>query len=314
MAFNGNQSMFAELKDDFTRMPLKELGKRIFKKIGDDDVPTLSAAFAYYWVFAIPPLLILIVLIASLLNTVTDIQVVENLRETITDRAPADTQELLLRLVDQAVEQVGGGIASFGAIATALLALWAASNSVNILITGFNRAYDVRENRGYVRKKAVSLGLTLLIVVFVNLAFALLVFGRQIGEWIADWVGLGSVFDTWWGIARWPAAVLGVMLLTALLYWLGPNVDQPFRLVSVGSLVATLLWLIVVAGFGLYLSVSNPGSAYGVVGSVIVLLFFLNISGMVFFLGAEINSILFAAVADRPASAFRGPAMAVANQ
>ena len=314
MASDANQSMFAELKNDFTRMPPKELAKRIFKKIGDDDVPTLSAAFAYYWVFAIPPLLILIVLIASLLNTVTDIQVVENLRETITDRAPADTQELLLKLVDQAVEQVSGGIASFGAIATALLALWAASNSVNILITGFNRAYNVRENRTYIRKKAVSIGLTLLIVVFVNVAFALLVFGRQIGEWIADWVGLGSVFDTWWSFARWPAAVFGIMLLTALLYWLGPNVDQPFRLISVGSAVATVLWLIVVAGFGLYLSISNPGSAYGVVGSVIVLLFFLNVSGMVFFLGAEINAILFAAVADRPVGAFRGPAMAVANQ
>jgi membrane protein len=82
------------------------------------------------------------------------------------------------------------------------------------------------------------------------------------------------------------------MLLLALLYWAGPNVKQPFRWISLGSVVATVLWLILVAGFGLYLSLSNPGSAYGVVGSVIVLLVFLNFTGIIFFLGAEVSALL----------------------
>ena len=314
MTATNNPSSFSELKDDLSRMPFKDMGKRVFKKIGDDDVPTLSAAFAYQWVFSIPPMLILIVLIAALLNKVTSVPVVEELRDLISDRAPADSREMLLKLVDNAVAQVGGSVASFGAILTAVLALWAASNAVGILITGFNRAYDVVDERPFLRKKALTLGLTVLLVLFINLAFALLVFGEQIGSWIADWIGLGSVFDTLWAIARWPAAILGIMLMLAVLYWAGPNVDQSFRWITLGSVVATLLWLVVVAGFGLYLSVSNPGSAYGVVGSVIVLLFFLNISGLVFFLGSEINAVLFRAVADKPVPFVHGPAMTVANQ
>src|SRR5688572_3176791 len=91
-------SAFSDLREDLTRMPLKEMGKRAFKKIGDDDVPTLSAAFAYQWVFSIPPMLILIVLIAALLNKVTSVPVVEDLRDLISDRAPADSREMLLRL------------------------------------------------------------------------------------------------------------------------------------------------------------------------------------------------------------------------
>ncbi|HET7056259.1 MAG TPA: YihY/virulence factor BrkB family protein, partial [Thermomicrobiales bacterium] len=308
------ESTLAELKDDFTRIPLKDLGKRTVKKIGSDQITTLSGAFAYNWTFSLPPLILLIVLIGALINRVTTVPVVENLRDLINRRAPAETQEMLLKLVDNAVAQVSGGAASIGAIFTALLALWAASNAIGVLITGFNRAYEVQEDRSFIRKRAIQLGLTLLLVLFVNVAFALLLFGQQIGRWLADWIGLGSQFDTIWSISRWPGAILGIMLMLAVLYWAGPNVDQPFRWVSIGSVIATLAWLALVAGFNLYLDVSNPGTAYGVVGSLIVLLVFLNLTGIIFFLGAEINAILFAAVADHPVGIFRGPAMAVANQ
>lgn len=314
MPASGGGTIVADLRNDLSRMPAKELGQRIFRKVGKDDVPTLSAAFAYHWLFSLPPLLILIVLIAALLNTLTSVPIVENLRDLIANHAPADSRLMLRKLVDNAVAQVDGGLASLGAILTVVLALWSASNAVGILITGFNRAYDVGEERPFVRKKAVTLGLTLLLVLFVNLAFALLVFGHQIGSWLAGWIGLGTAFDLAWDIMRWPAAILGIMLMLAVLYWAGPNVRQPFRWVTVGSLVATLLWLIIVAGFGIYINISNPGSAYGVVGSVIVLLFFLNITGLVFFLGAEINAVLFRLEAAQPVPFVHGPAMAVANQ
>jgi membrane protein len=104
------------------------------------------------------------------------------------------------------------------------------------------------------------------------------------------------------------------MLALAVLYWAGPNVDLPFRWVSAGTIVATVLWLALVAGFGLYMSISNPGSAYGAVGALIVLLVFLNLTGIVFFLGAEINAILYSVVGRRSVGIWRGPAMAVANQ
>ena len=54
------------------------------------------------------------------------------------------------------------------------------------------------------RKKALVLGLTLLLALLINLSFVLLVFGERIGSWIADRAGLGSVFDVVWNLARWP--------------------------------------------------------------------------------------------------------------
>ena len=134
--------------------------------------------------------------------------------------------------------------------------------------------------------------LSLLLALFVNVAFVLLVFGRRIGEWIADMAGLGTAFDVTWNMLRWPISIAAIAVILAVLYYAGPDVEQSFRWISPGSIFATVLWLIATALVGIYLTFSNPGSAYGVVGSVLVLLFFLYVTGLVFLLGAELNALL----------------------
>jgi membrane protein len=270
---------------------ITKLAKELYGEFKQDRVTALAATFAYHTVFAIPALLILIVSLAALLNRATDVAVTENLREFINERAPAQTRDLLNVIVNNSIEKVGGG-ASFRVLLTALIALWSASAAVGAMIDSFNRAYDVEESRGWIKRKALTVGLTLLLALCINLAFALLVFGQRIGHWIAELAGLGSAFDLVWNILRWPIAIAAVTLILAILYWAGPDIDQSFRWISPGSIVATILWLVATAGFGIYLRFSNPGSAYGAVGSVLVLLFFLYVTGIVFLLGAELNALI----------------------
>ncbi|MFL5758861.1 MAG: YihY/virulence factor BrkB family protein [Thermomicrobiales bacterium] len=274
-----------------SRDSVKDFGKELYAEIKGDKVTTLAAAFAYYTVFAIPALIILSVTVAALLNDATNVPVVEHLRTFIQDRAPANTKDLLNSIVNNAIAKVGNG-ASVGAILAALIALWSGSNAIAALIESFNTAYGVEESRPFVRKKGLTIGLTLLLVVFINVAFVLLVFGRNIGHWLADQAGLGSAFNVLWNVARWPVAIAAVMLILAVLYYAGPNVEQSFRWISPGSVAATILWLLATAVVGIYLKFSNPGSAYGVVGSVLVLLFFLYLTGIIFLVGAEINAVL----------------------
>ena len=280
------------LWSDVTRVADLALLKDVVKRFGKHEDSTLATSFAYYWTFAIPPLLILVTMIGVLIDKATNIQLVENIRDLIEDRAQADFQPLLLRLLDQAVTKVGSGAASLGVVITTVLALWSSSSAIAILMLGFNRAYEVAESRSWFRQKATSIGLTLMLVAMVPLAFVLLAFGQRIGDWVADRLDLGSAFNTTWDLARWPIAILGMMLALSVVYRVGPNVALPFRWFTVGAVVATVLWLVLVAGFGIYLGFSNPGSAYGVAGSVIVLLVFLNLTGLVFFLGGEIDAAL----------------------
>jgi membrane protein len=58
---------------------------------------------------------------------------------------------------------------------------------------------------------------------------------------------------------------------------------------------------VLVLGFGIYLNFSDPGSAYGVLGGVIVLLFFLCLTAAVLLIGAEINAVAYAGAEERSA-------------
>ncbi len=252
----------------------------------------MAAEIAYHLLFAIPPLIILTVMVTALINRYTGVPVVSNFHNVVNQHAPSNLQPVLNSVITNAVGKVGGGAASFGAAVTGIIALWSGSNSISSLIKGFNRMHDVEEGRPYIKKRLVALGLTLALIIFIIVSFALFVFGREIGKFVADQIGLGPTFNTTWNILRWPIAILLVMVLLGLLYYYGPAVKQSWKIVVVGAVVATLLWIAAVFGFKLYLAVSNPGSTYGAFGGIIVFLFFLYVTAIVFLIGSELNTIL----------------------
>lgn len=286
------QSPTDDAKDVAQEFTKKETAKEVVKEFQSDDATGLAAEVAYHLIFSLAPLLIFTISMAAIVDTFTGVDVAGQLQDLIAENAPGDAQAILNDLVESAIAQTSGGFASFGAISAALIALWSGSNALGALMKAFNRAYDVEEERSFVKKKLVAIGLTVMLGVLVNLAFVLFVFGGDIGAWVADWLGLGTVFDWVWNISRFPIAVIFIMFLLALLYYFGPNVEQSFVFVSPGSVIATLLWIAVVFGFQIYLTFSDPGSAYGAAGGVVVLLFFLYVTSVVFLLGAEINAVI----------------------
>lgn len=280
------------MREDAGRPPIIATVRALFKGFKKDDVPGLAAEIAYHAIFAIPALILVVVLIAALVEQATSVDVVERLRTAVNDSAPQDTRDILNSLIDNAIANVSGGLASLGLVAAAAIAIWSGSNAVATMMKAFNRAYGIEEDRGYVRKKAVAIGLTLLLGGLINLAFVLLVFGQTIGTWLAEQLGFGSAFETFFAIARWPLGALLIMIVLAVLYYLGPNIEHSFRWISPGSVLATVLWVIATIGFTIYMRVSDPGSAYGSLGSLLVFLLFLYLTGIVLLVGAEFNAIL----------------------
>ena len=262
----------------------------VWDTVMGDDIGTSASAFAYHMIFAIPPLLILTVTVAALISRLTSIDITTTLLRQIYTHAPRATRSLLSGVVDQAVARVGSGGASLGVATTTLLALWSGSNAVGSLLRAFNRAYGVAETRSFVQRTRLKLVLTLLIILAVNSAFVAVAFGHRIGQSIARHYHLSARFNRVWNLLTWPTAIVSVALLLAVLYYAGPNVDLSFRWISPGSFLATGLWIGVATLFGWYLRVSNPGSAYGALGSVVVLLLFLDITGFIFLLGAKLNA------------------------
>ena len=132
----------------------------------------------------------------------------------------------------------------------------------------------------------------------IILAVGLMFIGPQVVEWLAEQVGLAGIFTTVWAWIRWPVAIFLLMLAVAIIYYAGPNVDQPFRLITPGSVLAVSVWVAASLGFSYYVSnFGNYGATYGGLSALIVLLFYFFISSAVLMFGAEVNAQIYHHVA-----------------
>ena len=274
------------------RPRIRSLTRVLVREARSDDLPGIAAEVTYHSLFAIPAMFVVFAALAALLNLVTAIPIVLHLRTIILQSAPGEAKYLLVSMVDDAVTRVGTGGATLGIIAASAVALWSGSNGILALVKGFNRAYDVSDTRRWSQVRLMAMGLALLGVVMITTAFALFVFGDDLGVWVVDQFGYGARARVVWDVLRWPVSGLLVILFLAVLYYLGPNVAQSFRWISPGSVVAAVIWFLTLMGFKLYLALVDPGLAYGAFSGVIMLMSVLYLTGLAFASGVEINAVL----------------------
>ena len=117
------------------------------------------------------------------------------------------------------LEQVIAGQNSGALSLGVLLALVSASNGVVTIMQAFNQAYGIEETRNFVVKRLVALGLTIVLSLLLVSGFILLIFGGDIGRWLADQLGLGGAFQVVWNILRIPLVLVGISLALSILYW-----------------------------------------------------------------------------------------------
>jgi membrane protein len=185
-----------------------------------------------------------------------------------------------------------------------IAAIWAASSGVRSLMNALNVAYDVEETRPAWKLYPLSVFYTIGMAVLLIAATALMLLGPDTFEWLADQAGMGDLAVTVWAILRFPVLVAILVVVCAVVYYAGPNVDQPFRLISPGAVVAVVVWLVASFGFSIYVSnFGNYNATYGSLGGVVVLLLYFYLSSAVLLLGAELNAELYRQAIGAPPAA-----------
>lgn len=265
------------------------VGKQAVKEFMKDDMNTHAAALTYRILLAVFPFLLVILTLLGALD-------MENFFNSLLDEARGALSPELYTQFETILNQVdsgaNGGLLSIGL----LLAVWAAAGGVRSVMHALNVAYDVEEERSLWKKYLSSLLFTIGLAVILLAAIALMFLGPQTMEWFADLVGLGGVFVTLWSWLRIPLAILLMVVAIAFIYYFFPNVDQPFKIVSPGSVVAVVVWVIATLGFSFYVSnFADYNATYGSLGGVIILLLYFFISSAVLLMGAEVNAVIFKA-------------------
>lgn len=260
------------------------LAKTAFQSFSKHDMTTYAAALAYSALFALFPFLIFLIALLGFLNIPGFF---DWILEQAENAVPSDAFDRLTQVIDQIQGQSRGGLLSFGIIA----AFWSASSGVRSVMNAMNVVYEVEETRPAPKRYVLSVVYTLGIAILLIACAGLMLAGPGVMEAIADTVGLGDVFVTLWTWLRWPVLALLLMISAALIYYVTPNIEQKFTLISPGAVVAVIVWVIASVGFSIYASnFTNYSATYGSIGGIIALLFFFYISSAVLMLGGEINA------------------------
>ncbi len=249
-----------------------------------DDVGMLAAAVTYYAFLAIFPALIAAV---TLYGLVADPAQVTEQVDNLSDTLPAEAATLLQDQLTN-ITSTSGGALGIGLAVSVVGALFSASGGVGNIIKAVNIAYDEEETRGAVRLRLLALALTLGAVVFVLVAIGLI----AVLPVVLDAIGLGTFGTAVAFVLRWVGLVAFMVLGLAVLYRYAPDRDSPkFRWVGLGSLLATVLWIVASAALSIYVSnFGSYGKTYGALAGVVVLLLWLYITSFIVLLGAEVNA------------------------
>jgi membrane protein len=263
-----------------------EVLKRTAKQFLADDCLGLAQQVGFSSLLAFIPSVILIIGLLGLLH------VYEELKRFLGTVAPGAVIEAIGVAQKSAAGKAGASTVAF--VIGLALALWAATGAMSAVIKAVNRAYERQETRPFWRVRIYALILVIATGLTTAGLFVLIVFGGPLGDAIARRARLGGAWDWIWGIFRWPLAFCAILLFFALVYYLAPNTDQRnWKWITPGSLLGSILWLVLSGLFALYTHFSGSyDRTYGSLAGGIVLLLWLYYSAVALLFGAELNAQL----------------------
>jgi membrane protein len=210
------------------------------------------------------------------------------------DVIPPGTEEIV-----RALFTVQGQRPSSLLIAAILLSAWAGSGVMMSLMEGFRSVYRIPSGRSLLHERAVAMLLVFGAALPGLGASTLIVFNDRVQRWAISWMGLASGdfnLRGWLQLAGQALsegiAVSAMVIITAVVYYFGPNRKQTFRCVWPGAVLATALWLLSTLAFGWYVRhVTNYNLLYGGVGAGLALLVWMYVWSVIALFGCEFNAV-----------------------
>ncbi len=272
-------------------LTLRELGHQIWRNTNEDRVFGRAAELAYYFMFALFPMLIFM---TSLVGFLPDVR--EAIFKSLAKVVPGEAMAMVSQTIFDVTRNRSRGLISFGVLGT----LWAASGGVTAVMDTLNEVYKVKEERSFWKVRLIAIVLTIVLSLLIVGGTILIMFGDQFSVWMAARFGLGTSFTVVWSIVDY---LLGIALLLSglqLTFFFAPNVEQQWKWITPGAVFAVIGLIVASLLFSLYLRVAPDYSAtYGSLGAVIVLMLWLYLAGIVVLVGGEINSVCIRAAGEK---------------
>ncbi len=274
----------AERPSEFSKKAWIDIGKRVLEQIKLDHMQITAAGVAFYFFLALFPTIVAAI---SLYSLVLDPAQIADDMAKLQAFLPPETfsifQEIMNPLLNESSNTLGWSFAL-----SILFSIWSANKGTSAIFEGVNISYNQLDERGFIKKKALTLVFTFggIIIGIISIA-AVIAFPS-----LVDKLQLSATLTGILNYGRWILMALILIFSLGILYKFAPARDRAmFKWVSWGACIATFLWLAGSLLFSWY--VSNFGSfdsTYGSFAAVIILLLWLFLTAFIVLIGAEINS------------------------
>jgi membrane protein len=257
-----------------------------------NDLMGLSAEIAFYGIFSLFPL---VIVIRSLEPYLPEGQQLIPAILTMIEEISAGDDSRIYEIVNEQLLQPSdsrrAGLLSFSLITS----LWGASRGFGILVKGVNLAYDVRERRGWLQRRLMGLAITVTLLVLLVGGIIVGVFGPQILAGLLARVGISEAPEFLLRAARWPVALLLLGAGLTVLYYLAPQSHPRWRWTPAGSVFAVVSLLLLSFLLSVLLQqdfFEIEWLTYSAFGLMLVILLWMFLASLVVLIGAEINAVL----------------------
>lgn len=264
--------------------------KQTVKDFSDDECTTMAAALSYYTVFSLPPLLLLIIMIAGAVMDPQDVREALHgqLGALLGQSGGDEIRTIMEKAQETKTPDAGRPVAAVLGVATLVLG---ATGVFGQLQAALNKAWEVKPDprqggvRNFLMKRIFSFGMVLAIAFLLLVSLALTAMISAVGGMLGRMMpGVGEVLLH---VLNFAVSFGVITLLFAAMFKIVPDAQVAWKDVWVGAVVTSVLFMIGKSAIGFYLGRSNPGEVFGAAGSLAILLVWIYYASMIVFFGAE---------------------------
>lgn len=268
--------------------------KQTLKEFSEDHCTSMAAALAYYTVFSLPPLLLLIVTLAGFFLDPGQVQ--HAIQQQVGGLVGPSGAQQIQTMIENASQRVQGRSSTLAVVLAVGGLLVGATGAFAQLQQTLNRAWQIApdpEEGGvinFVGKRFLSLGMILgvafLLLVSLVLSTAISALSGYLTQWLPVGIGEPLLF-----VVNASGSLLVITLLFATIFKVLPDARVAWKDVWVGAFGTALLFVMGKLLIGFYLGQSNPGEVFGAAGSLALILVWVYYSALIVFLGAEFTQV-----------------------
>ncbi len=269
----------------FDGLSIYDVAVFFFKGLVKGSINIRAASLSYKFYISIFPT---IIFLFSIIPYVPINGFQDNLLNLLKNLFPPSIYDLVHDTIFDIIMRQRGGLLSLGFI----FALYFATNGINGIIEAFNETYHSIETRSFFKQKLISVFLVFVLTFVVIIAISLIIGSTALFNYLESINIIKDSFAYYMILlGKWIIIILMLFFGVSSLYYFGPAKKERYRFISAGATLATFLFILASIAFNYYIAnFSKYNTLYGSIGTLIIILIWINFNATILLIGFELNA------------------------